>query len=157
MYIWIIFRSLDCYLCLVSTWSNLYSNSDLHSSGIINMNYNKHTHIVHKWFYIKICQPCIGFTSTSRGSGIVELVRLGTELDSLDEITLGCLRSEFSVFNRLRSSYKMYIHTTIYYTCVCSHGMWYNHKVQYSILHLHVLIPHKYYHICTYTNICRYN
>ena len=56
-----------------------------------------------------LCQPCIGFISTIKGSGSVELVRLGTELDSLDEITLGCLRSEFSVFNKLRSSYRMLI------------------------------------------------
>ena len=55
----------------------------------------------------------------------MELVRLGTELDNLDDITLGCLRSEFSVFNKLRSSYRMYIYTyviTVYInsTQVCS-------------------------------------
>ena len=46
----------------------------------------------------------------------MELVRLGTELDSLDEMTLGCLRSEFSVFNKLRSSYKMLMQ----YVYVCT-------------------------------------
>ena len=73
------------------------------------MNYKYTLHTTDKVY--QIYQPCIGFISTCRGSGIVELARLGTELDSLDEITLGCLRSEFSVFNKLRSSYKMYIYT----------------------------------------------
>lgn len=54
----------------------------------------------------------------------MELVRLCTELDNLDEITLGRLSSEFSVFNKLRSSYNnnvdRHTHMLDPYTCTNS-------------------------------------